>query len=156
MITFLEYLHFMISNQTKLFKYATWKCWARHATWRAPPPARGHVDWRGEWTMVTVSLVICHLATRVRWSFSVFKISHYIDCLVILMVRCGGVSLGDISVSAVASARVTRVQQRSGDTGADVTTWFLHPTSSCSAERVGQFGHRSSSLFTIFKVERAH
>ena len=84
MITFLEYLHFMISNQTKLFKYATWKCWARHATWRAPPPARGAVDWhwRGEWTLVTVSLVICHLATRVRWSFSVFKMSHYIDCLV--------------------------------------------------------------------------
>ena len=120
-----------------------------HGEHRHQPPARGHVDWRwrGEWTLVTVSLVICHLATRARWSFLEFKMSHYtliVWCFVWTEIRmrvwrCGGVSLGDISVSAVASARVTRVQQRSGDTGADVTTRFLHPTSSCSAERVGQF-----------------
>ena len=41
------------------------------------------VDWRGEWRMVTVSLIICNLATRVRWSFSEFKMSHYIDCQVL-------------------------------------------------------------------------
>ena len=89
-----------------------------------------------------------------------FKMSHYIDCLVfrpdrdtdgVQVWRCGGVSLGDISVSAVASARVTRVQQQSGDTGADVTTWFLHPTSSCSVEEAPSI---RASVYNIIHIIR--
>ena len=53
----------------------------------ATSPSSPHTSWWGEWTMVTVSLIICNLASRVRWSFSVFEMSHYIDCQVL---RSGG------------------------------------------------------------------
>ena len=96
----------------------------------------GDVEWWGEWRMVTVSLIICNLATRVRWSFSEFKMSHYIDCLVFRsdgdtdaeVWRCVGRHL---CVRGCVSSR----HQHHGDTGADVTTWFLPPTSSCSVEK---------------------
>ena len=113
---------------------------------------------RGEWTwtMVTVSLVICNLATRVRWSFSEFKMSHYIDWLPGVSFGrrywcCGGVEmwgvLGDISVSAVASARVTSIMATQGRMS---RPGFYPRHHHVLKRRVHQFWHRSTSLFTMF------
>ena len=147
MITFLEYLHFMISNQRKLFKYAMWKCWACHAT------CPGDVDWRGEWRMGTVSLIICNLATWVRWSFSEFKMSHYIDCQVL---RSDGVTDAGVEVCWETSL-CPRLRQLASLESSTMATQgrmsrpgFYPRHHHVLKRRVHQFGHRSTSLFTMF------
>ena len=148
MITFLEYLHFMISNQTELFKYAMWKCWACHAT------CPGDEDWWGEWRMVTVSLIICNLATRVRWSFSEFKRSHYIDCQVL---RSGGDTHAGVeecpretSLSLCPRLRQLASLALMATLGRMSRPGFYPRHHHVLKRRVHQFWHRSTSLFTMF------
>ena len=108
---------------------------------------------RGEWRMVTVSLIICNLATRVRWSFLEFKMSHYIDCQVFRSDRDTDTGVEECpretSLSLCPRLRQLASLALMATLGRMSRPGFYPRHHHVLWRRLLQFGHRSTLLFII-------